>query len=298
MKKITVWLAVLLCTLGLTVSVSAEDIFVMDWADLLTDAEESALNAFLGGISEEAGANIVAASVDSLEGSSAQAYADDLYDTGLAYFGLGDGTEDGALFLIAMDERQWAVSTAGYGITALHEQALDHMEETIVPYLSEGAYYLAMQTFGEMCGAYWGADPYGYEGDYYDSVYGGDGYSHTVSGEDIYYGSGYGTERVHYGSSFGIQWVFISLIAGFLIALIPMGILKGQLNTVHMQTGAVSYQKKDSVRITGSRDLFLYRNVTKKPSPRNDPPRGGGSPGGSVHMGSSGRSHGGRSGGF
>ena len=62
MKKITVWLAVLLCTLGLTVSVSAEDIFVMDWADLLTDAEESALNAFLGGISEEAGANIVAAS--------------------------------------------------------------------------------------------------------------------------------------------------------------------------------------------------------------------------------------------
>ncbi len=287
MKKFLTCIALCLCTLMLTVAISAEeDLFVLDWAELLSSEEESALNAFLAGVSEEAGANIIVASVESLEGDSAQNYADNLYDAGLAYFGLLDGTEDGALFLVAMNERQWAISTTGYGITALHEQALDHMEETIVPYLSEGAYYLAFQTFGEMCGGYWDADPYGYEGEYYDSLYGG----------DVYYDSA--GETVYSGSAFGPRWILISLVVGFLIALIPMGVLKGQLNTVHMQTGASSYQQNQSVRITGSRDLFLYRNITKKPIPRNDPPPQSGHRGGSVHMSSAGRSHGGRSGGF
>ncbi|MBR4962126.1 MAG: TPM domain-containing protein [Clostridia bacterium] len=280
MKKFLLCVSVLLCTLALTVGTAAKELpFVADWADLLSDEEESALNAFLEEISEEAGANIIVAAVDSLEGTDAQTYADDLYDAGLTYMGLMDGTEDGALFLVAIQERQWAISTTGTGITVLNEPALDSMEDILVPYLSEGAYYLAFQTFGELCGTYWDADPYGDEN--YDPFY------------DDYYSSDRETVR------FEPKWIFISLIAGFLIALIPMSILKSQLNTVHMQSGAASYQKQDSVQITDSKDLFLYRNVTKKPIPRDNTSRSGGSrSGGSVHIGSSGRSHGGRSGGF
>lgn len=285
MKKITLWFAVLLCTLVMAVGVSAEEnLFALDWADLLTGEEETALNIYLAEISEKNSANILVATVDSTEGASAQSFADDLYDAGLSYFGLMDGTEDGALLLIAMNEREWAISTTGYGITALTERALDHMEDSILPHLSSGDYYDAFTTFGTLCDTYWQADPGTYD-------------SSCSYGEDIYYGSA--GETIRYGSSFGSQWIFISLIAGFLIALIPMSILKSQLNTVRMQAGAASYQKQDSVRITGSQDLFLYRNVTKKPIPRDDTPRSGGSrPGGSVHIGSSGRSHGGRSGGF
>lgn len=289
MKKIILWLSVLLCTLVLAVGVSAEDsLFVLDWADLLTAEEETALNAYLAEISAENSANIIVAAVESTEGDSAQSFADNLYDAGLPYFGLPDGTEDGALFLVAMNEREWAISTSGYGITAVTEQVLDHMEREIVPCLSEGNYYEAFFVFGELCNDCWNPDPALKDG-YYD-VYPG----------DICYDSA--GETVHHGSSFGPQWIAISLIVGFLIALIPMGMLKSQLNTVHMQTGALSYQKQDSVRITRSEDLFLYRNVTKKPIPRDDPPRSGGHggprPGGSIHMGSSGRSHGGRSGRF
>lgn len=286
MKKLLTFFTLCLCILTLTAGVSAEEnLFVLDWSDLLTDAEEADLNNHLAAISTENHANIVVATVDSLEGETAQNYADLLYETGLTYFGLMDGTEDGALLLVAMNERQWAISTSGYGITAIHEPALDHMEGEIVSCLSDGDYYEAFLTFGELCGLYWQADPLENDG-YYDNVY----------GEDIYYGSA--GETIRYGSAFGPEWIFISLIAGFLIALIPMGILKSQLNTIHMQTGAAAYQKENSVQITRTQDLFLYRNVTKKPIPRDNPSGGSRSGGGMVHTSSSGRSHGGRSGGF
>ena len=301
MKKFRILITLCLTVLTLTVGISAEEnLFVLDWSDLLTAEEESALNALLGGISDEADANIIVATVDSLEGDSAQNFADNLYDAGLTYFGLMDGTEDGALLLVAMNERQWAISTAGYGIEVITDQALDHMEDAVIPYLNEGAYYLAFQTFGELCGAYWDADPYGYENG--DPLSGSTYpvYDGSLYGEDIYYPSA--GETIRYGSSFGPQWIFIALLIGFLIALIPMGVLKSQLSSVHRQTGAASYRKQDTVRITGSKDLFLYRNITKKPIPRDDSNRSGGSmgsrPGGGFHTSSSGRSHGGRSGGF
>jgi len=291
-KRIGILTLAMLCTMLMPAAVLAYDAslpYVVDDADLLTPEEETSLEAFLTGVSDEAYADIVVLTVDSLEGQNAQAYADDYFD----YSGYGRGAEyDGALFLVAMEERQWAVSTSGYGITALHEAALDYMEETVVPYLSDSAYYAAFLTFGDIVRNYWreepGGIPNGYEPSHLDNVY-----------SDIYITEEYNKEPVIMVRSFGAEWIFIALIVGFLIALIPMGVLKSQLNTVHMQTGAVPYQKTDGVRITDSRDLYLYRNMTKKPIPRNDPPRSGGArPGGSIHMGSSGRSHGGRSGGF
>lgn len=291
MKRILGFLSlVLVLTLCLPAAVSAETLpLVADHGDLLTAEEEESLTAFLAGVSEDTDADIVVLTVDSLEGQNAQAYADDYFD----YSGYGRGAEyDGALFLVAMEERQWAVSTSGYGITALHEAGLDYIEETVVPYLSDSAYYAAFLTFGDIVRNYWreepGGIPNGYEPSHLDNVY-----------SDIYITEEYNKEPVIMVRSFGAEWIFIALIVGFLIALIPMGVLKSQLNTVHMQTGAVPYQKNDGVRITDSRDLYLYRNMTKKPIPRNDPPKSGGPrPGGSIHIGSSGRPHGGRSGGF
>lgn len=229
MKKIIVWLAVLLCTFGLAAGVSAEEIlFALDWADLLTAEEEAALNTSLAQISERNGANILVAAVESTEGASAQSFADDLYDAGLSYFGLMDGTEDGVLFLVAMNQREWAISTTGRGITAITEQALDQMEDYIIPLLSQGEYYSAFTEFADLTDAYFelaakgGTNP---DVDYINPYYPG------VDIQYEYYGSA--GETVRYGPSFGPQWIFIALIAGFLIALIPMGMLKSQLSSVH-----------------------------------------------------------------
>lgn len=68
---------------------------------------------------------------------------------------------------------------------------------------------------------------------------------------------------------FNALWVFLCIAGGFLLALIPMGILKGQINNVHNKTEATSYTREGSFVLTGSRDNFLYKNVVAVPIPRN-----------------------------
>ncbi len=252
-KRFFVLTLLLLVTLALPVGASLP--LVVDNADLLTAEEEAALEAFLQEQSDRANGDLVVLTVSSLEGATAQAYADDYFD----YTGYGRGENwNGALFLVAMEERQWAISTCGDVFDAMTNAALDEIEYEAVPYLGAENYAAAFWEFGDITARY--AENYIL----------------------------YNTEYV-----FGSEWIVISLVAGFLIALIPMGVLKGQLNTVRMQTGAAGYQER-GVKIVNSRDLFLYRNVTKKAIPRETSSSGGGG----RHISSSGRSHGGRSGGF
>ena len=89
--------------------------------------------------------------------------------------------------------------------------------------------------------------------------------------------------------------VFVSLIAGLVLAFIPVLIMKGQLKSVHMQSSAGGYEKRNTRKITVSRDTFLYHTVNRVPRPKENSNRSGGS---STFHGSSGRSHGGRGGGF
>ena len=285
-------------TLLLTLGVYADDIIVNDIiaddpiylrdnAGLLTEDDAASLQAHLLAVSDEVQANIVVITVDSLDGKSAQDYADDTYDydttSGWRY------GEDGALFLVAMDERQWAISTSGKCIQFLHEGALDHMEEVIVPYLSDGDYYQAFVTFADLAADYCFLDPVDVPATYHP-----DPYYRTDVPYDHHTDVPYDVAGLS-----PLGFLPVALLVGFLLALLPMGVLKSQLHSVHMQTGAAAYQKSADVRITHARDLFLYRHVTKKPIPRDDPPRSsGGHGGGMVHTSSSGRSHGGRSGGF
>lgn len=89
-----------------------------------------------------------------------------------------------------------------------------------------------------------------------------------------------------YGFKVG-KSALISLAIGFVVALIATGVMKGKLKSVRMQSGAANYQKAGSLKITDSRDIYLYRTVTsrKRPSSNNS----------STHRSSSGRSHGGGS---
>lgn len=260
-------------------SIADDPIYLRDNAGLLTEDDATALQAHLQSISDQVQANIVVITVDSLDGKSAQDYADDTYDydttSGWRY------GEDGALFLIAMDERQWAISTSGSCIQFLHEGALDHMEEVIVPYLSDGNYYQAFITFADLTADYCVFEPNDVPAGYH-----ADPYHHT----DVPY-------EVAGLSPLG--FLPVALLVGFLLALLPLSAMKSQLHSVKMQSGAWAYQKGNGLRVTHAKDLFLYRHVTKKPIPRDDSPRsGGGHGGGRIHTSSSGRSHGGRSGGF
>ncbi|MBQ7810328.1 MAG: hypothetical protein IJ346_05120 [Clostridia bacterium] len=85
--------------------------------------------------------------------------------------------------------------------------------------------------------------------------------------------------------------IVFSLVAGFVIALISVLVMKGKLKSVRRQPAAKDYLVPGSMNVTSSRDIFLYRNVTKRAKPKE-------SSGSSTHTSSSGRSHGGGGGSF
>lgn len=89
------------------------------------------------------------------------------------------------------------------------------------------------------------------------------------------------------------NWFFgivISLVIGFVIAFIATGVMKGQLKSVRFKAEANDYLVPGSLNITSSRDMFLYRNVTRRAKPK-DTSSG-------SHTSSSGGRHGGSSGSF
>lgn len=76
--------------------------------------------------------------VNSLDGKTAQAYADDYYD----YNGYGYGeNDDGILLLISMGERKWAISTYGYcHLTAFTDAGISYISNEFQRKLSSGKY--------------------------------------------------------------------------------------------------------------------------------------------------------------
>lgn len=64
--------------------------------------------------------------------------------------------------------------------------------------------------------------------------------------------------------------LLIALGVGLLIALIAILVMWSQLKSVHFQSGAAEYIKKDSMKVTGSYEHFLYSRVTKVEIPKND----------------------------
>lgn len=264
MKKrwITIVTMILLC-MGFSMSVFAQDgtTRMVDGADYLSDSEEKELAYMLDEISNRQDMDIVIVTVDSLDGKDVTASADDYYDE-------NGYKSDGILFLIADLEREWAISTIGYGITAFTDKGQEYMADRFIPLLSEGNYAGAFEIFAQDCDKF---------------------IDQAKAGEPYDVGN-MPKEPFHVGKR-----IVFALIVGFVIALIYASILKGQLKTVRAQVHASEYVKKDSMNITAKHEMFLYKHVDKQRKQTNS---SGGSGGSSTHVSSSGRSHGGSRGKF
>lgn len=86
--------------------------------------------------------------------------------------------------------------------------------------------------------------------------------------------------------------LIICVLIGAAVGLIAVLVMKGQLKSVRSQAGADSYVQQGSLRLRQCTDMFLYQNTTRRAKPQNNNRSGG------VHIGSSGRSHGGGGGRF
>lgn len=151
MKKsiLTVLFALLLCMTAAIPAFAASDLpRVVDNAGLLTESEESALLSKLDEISKRQQADIVVVTADALGGKTPMDYADDFYD----YNGYGFGENyDGVLLLVSMEDRDWWMSTSGYGITAITDAGIEYISDKFLPDLSDGDYAGAFSTYAELC---------------------------------------------------------------------------------------------------------------------------------------------------
>lgn len=262
-KRVLAFLCVIMLCMMNLMTVFASDTHpsrVVDDASLLSSSQQADLQSKLDSISNKYSVDVVIVTTDSLKGKTVTAAADDYFD----YNGYGFGSEgDGILLYIAMDEREWAMSTKGFGITAFTDRGLSYIEDKFKPMLSEGEYYKAFDTFADLC------DDFIKEaknGKPYDS-------GHMPKGK------------------FKVIYIFESLVIGVVMSFIVVSCMKGQLKSVRAKAEATDYIKQGSFNLTTQRDTFLYSNVTSKPKPQNNS-------GSSTHSSSSGSSHGGSSGSF
>ena len=155
-KRISMILILLILCFSMVVSVFATDgvedtdgfadeyYRLQDLAGVLTEEEASEIQKLLDEMSVRLKFDLVIGTVDNLEGCTVQDYADDWYD--YCEFGYGSN-KDGALLLISMEERDWYISTCGYGITAFTDAGITYIGEQMGDDLSAGNYAEAFRTF-------------------------------------------------------------------------------------------------------------------------------------------------------
>ena len=241
---------------------------LVDEAGLLSEEESSTLINKLEEISQRQKNEVAVVTVNSLEGKTAEAYADDYYD----YNGYGYGeNDDGLLLLVSMGEREWAVTTYGYCHTvAFTDAGLDYISSEFRRKLSSGEYAKAFDCFAGLCD---------------------DFLTQAATGEP------YDVDNMPKGKVSPF-WLYTDLVVAFFISF---GIVNGKprnLKSEKKQASAKAYERGGSLSLRRSTDSFVNRIVTQK-TIRNEKNSSSGSSGGSSsHISSSGRSHGGTSGKF
>lgn len=272
MKRIcTVILTIILMSVA-TVTAFAEQNYdgnrqlprLVDNADILEDSEEATLLKKLDEISERQKFDVVVVTVDSLEGKTATAYADDFYD----YNGYGMGTNhDGVLLLVSMEARDYCMTATGFGNTAFTDAGKDYISEKFLEYLGDDKYVKAFDTYAELCDEF---------------------ITQAKNGKP------YDVNNMPKEPFPVFRNILIALGVGIIFALIVVLIMRSKMKTVRSQPAASDYMKKGSMDITKSRDLFLYTHLDKTKIPKNENNSGGTT----THTSSSGQTHSSKSGKF
>lgn len=274
LRSLCAALAALVLLLALAVPAFAADGFadlyyrMNDNAQVLTEDENSELEASLEELSVRQSFDVVVATIDSLEDegyTSMEEYADDLYD--YCQFGYGEN-RDGVLLLVSIGDRKWHISTCGYGITAFTDAGIQYLGEQMTPDMADGDYAAACRTFIQWTDTYVTAAR---EGHPYDV----DNMPHEP---------------------LSIMYLGLALVIGLVTALIVTGVMKSQLKSVAPQQDATSYVRQGSMKLTNQRDLYLYRDVHRTERPKESSSNDSG--GSSTHTSSSGTTHGGGGGSF
>lgn len=232
---------------------------IVDKAGILTSIDEEALESQAQLLVDEYDIDVVILTVESTNGKDITAFADDYFD----YNGYGIGSDySGVALVLAMDERDWAISTCGEAIDALTDYGQAQIMDQVLEYLGNDEYGEGFALYLELLDEYFAA-----------------------------YRNGETIDEPHtlFDTVFEL---FIALAIGAAAGGITIWIMRSGMKTVRPQSGATDYVQQGTYYLRNQRDIYLYSRTTRR---RKESSSSGGS---STHLGSSGRSHGGSRGKF
>ena len=252
MKKILIFFLALIL---LAVPVAAEGYFIMDDSGLLEDYDVEKLEEVYGEYPVMYGFTPALVTTDSFGGLSAEEFAGQYYD-------IQSYPEDGILLLVSLQEGEWYILTNGACHDRIPDWDVETIGEELVPLIQDGLYYGAFLKFPALAAEAYEAN---------EPVYSEDG---TVIPA---------VPKKNYGKT-----IAICMAVGMGIGLLVVGIMASQMKSVRQQSGASDYIRPGSMRVTLSRDIFLYSHVTRTAKPKNNS-SGGRSGGGGSRGGAGGR---------
>lgn len=227
------------CTPFLPETVLAEEEYaealprVWDEADLLTEEEEAELLEKLDDISEAHSCDVAVVTVESTEGMEMDYFTGEFYL--MNGYGMGED-RDGILLMIDMGSRGWYIDTVGYGMTAFTEAGREFIAEQFTPKLSDGNFMEAFTIYGELCD---------------------DFLTQAEAGEP------YDEDNLPH-ESLALFWLPVSVLIGLIIAGISTAVMKSSLKSVRSKKQALDYVCEGSMQVHHARDIFLYREVTRR----------------------------------
>ena len=183
------------------------------------------------------------------------------------HYGYGIGAnKDGILLLISLDRRDISIATSGFGVTAFTDAGWNRIVDDMLSDLGAGDFYSAFHLF--------------------------------IDRVDQYLAQARGGQPYDVGNMPRVItiWNFlIPLGIGVTVSSVIMFFWASGLKSVRSQNLATNYVREGSLKISVRRERFLFRNVVKRPRPKQNNNTGGGIGGSTIRTGSGGGSFGGGS---
>lgn len=195
----------------------------VDMAGLLDAEDMGKVLSKLDAVSEAHKMNVVIVTTPDLEGKSPEAYADDFFD-------YNEYGPDGILLLVSTDGNKWHISTTGTAIDIFNEDALEHLSNDFVDYLSDEEFMDAFMNYTNDCD------------EILTMAENGETYKHKL----------------------GMKAILISIGGGFVIALVMAMYKKKQMRSIVAQQSAQDYTRGGSVQIHNRYDNFLNSTITSR----------------------------------
>lgn len=216
---------------------------VYDFAGLLTPTEVAELESLSNKYSQKREVDIIILTTNDTQGKDVVKYMEDFYDEqGLGYDKAHGNT---AILTVDMQHRESYVAGFYKGEEYLDNSRCDLIQDKITPYLSNGDYYQAFETYIELSYEYMGVKP-------------------GVNPENLLF-------------KLWFQVLISITIAGVIVFIMAYN------SGGRVSTGSSTYLDTNNSGIINQKDIFVRTTTTKRKKPsNNNNGRGGGRIGGGI----------------